>query len=378
MRQKLIFPLIVTTLLIGLGIYGIFTINSKLFADEISINKPVVGKVNKDSKTSDLKTIIHEAEKSVLQIEGVNEQDKKTGSGFLFNNQGDIITNAHVINDSEIIYVRTANARTYVAAIVGISEEIDVAVIRVPELADQPFLIMDIEVPVDIGDEILALGSPHGFQNSATIGIISGLDRNFSVDGFEYKNTFQISAQITQGNSGGPLINRNTGTVIGINSVGTEDGTIGFSIPVSKVHDKVHEWANNIDNDQLDFNVTATLFNDFDPDELENDSHYLIEYFFDGIQVRDYVNAYALLGSDMQSKSSYSEFRDQYIQTVELSYSDLSTEFIEESQSKTTADVSIERKLLNKEETEIINYNYEFIIGYENDQLKILNITHSN
>lgn len=362
-------------MLIGLGVFGVFTIKSKLFSNEITIKTPAISKVNKDSQASDLKTIIHEAEKSVIQIEGVNNQEKKTGSGFLFNHQGDIITNAHVISDSEVIYVRTANARTYIAAVVGMSEKTDIAVIRVPELADHPFLTMDEEGSVDIGDEILALGSPHGFQNSATTGIISGLDRNFSVDGFDYENAYQISAQITHGNSGGPLLNRSNGTVIGINSVGTEDGTIGFSIPVPEVYDKVNKWVNEIENDQLDFTVTETIVDDIDPDELKEDSIYLIEYFFEGIKIRDYVNAYTLLGSEMQNESSYSDFREKYIQTVELNYSDMSIEILDDARSKTTTKVKIERKLPNKEDTEVKKINYEFKVGYENDQLKILNIS---
>src|SRR5690625_5204865 len=167
-----------------------------------------------------------------------------TGSGFLYNDKGDIITNAHVIEDANVIYVRTSNAHIYSAAVIGIGEDTDIAVIRVPELADQSFLSTEKDSSGEIGDEIIALGSPHGFQNTVTLGIISGSERNFSVDGYDYNNVYQISAQITHGNSGGPLIHRNTGNVIGINSVGTNDGTIGFSIPILEVIDQIEQWSN--------------------------------------------------------------------------------------------------------------------------------------
>src|SRR5699024_10715298 len=74
------------------------------------------------SQTVDLKTIIHETEKHVVQIEGQNEESTITRSGFLYNDQGDIITNAHVIEDANVIYVRTSNAHIYSAAVIGIGE----------------------------------------------------------------------------------------------------------------------------------------------------------------------------------------------------------------------------------------------------------------
>src|SRR5690625_4626202 len=162
-----------------------------------------------------------------------------TGSGFLYNDKGDIITNAHVIEDANVFYVRTSNAHIYSAAVIGIRENTDIAIIRDPELADQSFLSIVKEIIGEIGDEIIALASQNGVHNIVKIGIISGSERNFSVDGYDYSNVYQISAQITHGNSGGPLIHRNTGNVIGINSVGTKDGTIGFSITITEVIDQI-------------------------------------------------------------------------------------------------------------------------------------------
>lgn len=374
MHKKQYLPITVSVLIIIIGITGLFAIYDKWDAQEISISNPIINKVSNDPKNIDLKTIIHEAEKSVIQIEGQNEDATITGSGFLYNSKGDIITNAHVIEDADVIYVRTSNARTYPAAVVGIGEDLDIAVIRVPQLAGQ-FLPIDTEDTSEIGDEIIALGSPHGFQNTVTLGIISGTDRNFAIDGFDYSNVYQISAQITHGNSGGPLINRETGKIIGINSVGTEDGTIGFSIPIREVIDEVKQWSNVAQNDQLEFASTSDIINSHEPEQLENDASYLIDYFLDSIDIRDYVSAYTLLGSSMQSELSYSQFRDQYIDIIGLSHSAPSNNLTEDNLIKTSVDIIYEKGRGKESKISKESQNLTFTIGYENDQLKILKIS---
>ncbi|MBP1948713.1 S1C family serine protease [Virgibacillus litoralis] len=368
-------PIIVSALVIIIGAFLLFSINDYWASKNVSVNNPVISKVESSSNSIDLKTIIHESEKNVVQIEGQNEFNTITGSGFLYNNKGDIITNAHVVRDADVIYVRTANARIYPAAVIGMGKETDIAVIRVPQLAGQNSLSIEKDIQAEMGDEVIALGSPHGFQNTVTLGIISGTERNFSVDGFNYENVYQISAQITHGNSGGPLINRETGNVIGINSVGTEDGTIGFSIPISEVIEKITTWSNEAQNEQLDFANTSEIGSTTKPEELKENAEYIIDYFFESFIIRDYVGAYTLLGSSMQSENSYSDFRERYIHIIDLEYSDFSSKIKKDNQVETTVDVTVETNLQNKEETKKETFKYVLTIGNENDQLKILNLS---
>lgn len=377
MQKKWFFPIVLSLIIVLLGGYGFFVIMEKWESDQIVIKNPTINKVDKDSQLLDLKSIIHETEKSVLLIEGKNDDFTMTGSGFLYNNKGDIITNAHVIKDADVIYVRTANAHIYPAAIVGMSDETDVAVIRVPQLVQESYLSVERELTPEIGDEIIALGSPHGFQNTVTLGIISGTERNFSVDGFDYNNVFQISAQITHGNSGGPLIDRTTGNVIGINSVGTEDGTIGFSISISEVLEQVEQWSNDVEEDDLKYASMSDVLTKHNPDQLHEDAAYLIDYFYDNLQMREYIDAYTLLGSKMQSELTYADFRETYTHIVNLEYEEASFEITEKSHSKSTIDVTFETKSPNEDKNEKNTISYTFIIGLENNQLKILKLTES-
>ncbi|HLR75481.1 MAG TPA: trypsin-like peptidase domain-containing protein [Virgibacillus sp.] len=377
-KRKWIAPITVTILIIFSGVVAFTLLNNYWKSQDIAIDHTVINKVKQDSPVIDLKTIMHETEKNVVQIEAISEDTSLTGSGFLYNNKGDIITNAHVIKDADVIYVRTANAHIYSAAVVGIGDETDIAVIRVPQLSGQPYLSIETENTPEVGDEVIALGSPHGFQNTVTLGIISGSERNFSVDGFDYENVYQISAQITHGNSGGPLINRKSGKVIGINSVGTEDGTIGFSIPILEVFEQIEQWSHETSNDELKFASTDDIIHQIDSDQLQEDAMYLIDYFFEGIIMRDYVSSYTLLGSQLHSTMSYADFREEYIHIVELTYEEDTSKIVEDSTIKAFVDVSIKSKLPNKETTETESESYEFTIGFENDQLKILDITRSN
>ncbi|MBP1968273.1 hypothetical protein J2Z83_000365 [Virgibacillus natechei] len=373
MYKKRYPPLIVSFLLLIIGIIGFIFIYNYWNVQQISVTDPLIEKVNVDTEQLDLKSIIYEAEKNVIQIEGKNDHTTITGSGFLYNEKGDIITNAHVINDAEMIYVRTANARIYPAAVVGIGEENDIAVIRVPQLAGQDFSPVEDDSFAEIGDEVIALGSPHGFQNTVTLGIISGTERNFTVDGYDYSNVYQISAPITHGNSGGPLINRNTGKIIGINSVGTNDGTIGFSIPTNDVMDQIEQWSYEAHNDQLDFANIEDITDTENPENYIDDAEYLIDYYLESISNRDYVSAYALLGSIIQAEYSYPDFREAYIHTVDLHYEEFSSNVTDDNYIKITTDITTESN--NGEESNNETSTFEFTIGYENDQLKILTIT---
>ncbi|MFS0672269.1 S1C family serine protease [Ornithinibacillus sp. 179-J 7C1 HS] len=373
-HNKLKLPIILSIAIVLIGIASSIYLYITWKSDNLTVSNPMINQVQSDNNSVDLKTIVHEAEKNVVQIEANNDYETLTGSGFLFNEKGDIITNAHVIKEAETIYVRTANARVYPAAVIGIGEETDVAVIRVPQLAGQSGLSIERGNLSEIGDEVIALGSPHGFQNTVTLGIISGTERNFNVDGYDYKNAYQISAPITHGNSGGPLINRNTGNVIGINSVGTQDGTIGFSIPIIDVIQEIEIWSKEAQNSQLTFTSTEDLLSTIDPDQMTQDAEYVMEYFLDSIIIRDYVAAYSLLGDSLQSENSYSSFREDYIQVVDIKYKHESTTIIDSNYASVLVDVTLTKKKPNEEEQIEENIQYEFTVGYENDQLKIISI----
>src|SRR5699024_2717395 len=151
----------------------------------------------------------------------------------------------------------------------------------------------------------------------------------------------------------------------------------GFSIPVNEIMEQVTEWSNTAVNDQLNFASITDIVNDEDTEQSIEDAIYLTEYFWDSISIRDYVNAYSLLGSQLQQSTSYTDFRNRYIHIVDLSYTELNSDILDNNQIKTTVQVMMENREDRDEEADESNQqrSFEFTFAYENDQLKIINMT---
>lgn len=170
--------------------------------------------------------------------------DLEQGSGFLINNQGDILTNAHVVLDASYVTVKNSDGQEFNGNIIGISETQDLAIVRVNELAGKEPLEIEME-PVDIGTPVVAIGSPGDQSNTATTGEITATDLDF-MDQFEYTGLYEMNAEISQGSSGGPLIAADTGKILGINSIILEEKPgSGYTIPIYTVWDQLTEWVEN-------------------------------------------------------------------------------------------------------------------------------------
>ena len=167
------------------------------------------------------------------------QQGEATGSGFVLNKEGYIATNAHVVSGARDVQVRFGEGKDVKARIVGSDPSTDLAVVKV-----DPTKIKLTPVPlgdsgaVQVGDPVVAIGNPLGFEDSVTTGIVSALGRNIQAPNeFTIDHAIHTDAAINPGNSGGPLIDAN-GRVIGITSqIATNGGSkgnlgIGFAIPV--------------------------------------------------------------------------------------------------------------------------------------------------
>lgn len=365
------FSLLLTLFVLLSGSILLYRMYQQTFDSPI-VTDPVVVFESTNNRTQTLQQIIHEAQKNVVKISVETPVSNRVGSGFLYNNQGDIITNAHVIEGASVVEVTLSTTETYPAAIVGMSKDKDIAVIRVPQLINQRPMAIDTTQSVDIGTDILALGSPLGYQNSVSVGIISGTNRSFEIDGYSYDEVYQISSNITHGNSGGPLIDQTTGKVIGINSAGISDTDIGFSIPIKDVMDDIADWSANTTNDELTF--PATIHNQASSIEnYKEDSYYLVQYFIDSLAIHDYINAYALLGSAYQRDRDYTAFREHYIALKSIDLIEQQQANVEDDQWVFDVLVEAHRK---DQEPETASYRFE--IGLENDQLKIIAYTNNH
>ena len=166
-----------------------------------------------------------------------------TGSGFVIDTDGTILSNAHVVGDAEEARVRFEDDGEFVDAdVVGLDESTDLAVLRVdPDDAKLKPLPLGDSDKVEVGDPLIAIGNPFGaYTRSVTTGIVSAKQRQIRApNGFTIENVIQTDAAINPGNSGGPLLDAD-GRVIGINSqiaTGGSQGSvgIGFAVPINTV-----------------------------------------------------------------------------------------------------------------------------------------------
>ena len=183
---------------------------------------------------------------AVVQIDvfGGLDAGGGVGSGVIYDEAGLVLTAHHVVSFGDEVTVRTADDRTFTGRVVGRAPERDLAVIALPDATDLTAATIAEPNSVEVGEAAFALGSPFGFTQSVTAGIISGLDRELETPVGLLTGLIQTDAPINPGNSGGPLADAEA-KVIGINTAiasmsGGNDG-VGFAVPVEDFADLLDE-----------------------------------------------------------------------------------------------------------------------------------------
>jgi putative serine protease PepD len=180
--------------------------------------------------------VVQQSDSSVFGLPQ-RQRGEATGSGFVIDNEGDVLTNAHVVDGATKVTV-DLGSKTFDAKIVGRDTSSDVALLKIDAGGSKlkPLPLGDSS-KVHVGDPVVAIGNPFGLDRTVTTGIVSALQRQLKApNGFTIEHVIQTDAAINPGNSGGPLIDSH-GRVIGINSqIATAGGSgsigIGFAVPI--------------------------------------------------------------------------------------------------------------------------------------------------
>ena len=160
-------------------------------------------------------------------------EGQSLGSGFIIKKDGLILTNNHVVEKAEKIFVRLSDEREFEAKVIGRDPKTDIALIKIQSPKDLPTVRLGDSDRLDVGEWVVAIGNPFGLEQTVTAGIISAKGRVIGAG--PYDDYIQTDASINPGNSGGPLFNIN-GDVIGINTAINPSGQgIGFAIPINQV-----------------------------------------------------------------------------------------------------------------------------------------------
>lgn len=255
--------------------------------DQISNLQPSENIVYIFGDNTSLSELYDETKNSVVVIQGVIVQNtifgtqyqQVQGSGFVYNHQGQmvIVTNFHVVNDAESIFVTLRNGNTYAATVLGSDAYADLAVLSTdaPENELNPLQIVSSST-LKVGDPVVAIGNPFGLTGSMTVGIVSQLGRTISestIGNFSIANIIQTSAPINPGNSGGPLLNY-LGQVVGITTAIIADSQgLGFAVPSNTILREIgplvetgsytqHSWLGVLGTD-MNYEIAQLMDTDF-------------------------------------------------------------------------------------------------------------------
>src|SRR5580698_6968278 len=176
---------------------------------------------------------------------------KGIGSGFIINEEGEILTNNHVVTGSRNITVTLSDKSHYQATVVGLDRRSDLAILRIHADRKLPIVHLGNSDNLVVGQKVLAIGNPFGLEGTLTTGIVSSLGRSLqNEDGAPLEGLIQTDAAINPGNSGGPLLDSH-GDVIGINTAiyGSQTASgeagsigIGFAMPINRAKEKLEEY----------------------------------------------------------------------------------------------------------------------------------------
>jgi S1-C subfamily serine protease len=171
-----------------------------------------------------------------------------TGSGFIINSDGQILTNNHVVQGAQQLTVKLSDKKEYKAKIIAREPASDLALIKIDGAGKLPSLHLGESDNLVVGQKVLAIGNPFGFSGTLTTGIVSSLDRTIQTEDSQIplEGMIQTDAAINPGNSGGPLLDSH-GNVIGINTAiyGQANAGIGFAMPIDRAKTMLDEISKN-------------------------------------------------------------------------------------------------------------------------------------
>jgi putative serine protease PepD len=243
---------IVLALLLAAGVGGAVGAGVALSTDDqpaAQSASPTAGESVSQSESS-AAALYKRAKDAVVEIQTTTEQGSATGSGFVIDKQGHIVTNEHVVEGATKVAVQFADQSEAQATIVGTDPSTDIAVLKVDSPASR-LTPLSFASPgsLEVGDPVVAIGSPFGLEGTLTTGVVSGLGREIEApNGFQIENAVQTDAALNHGNSGGPLLDMQ-GRVVGVAAqIRSDSGGnvgIGYAVPGDTAQRVARELIND-------------------------------------------------------------------------------------------------------------------------------------
>ena len=251
--------LIISSVFFGFVLSSLFTSSQSglaLFEGNYPLDGPTLNETNGDLPASNFMQIAESLSRTVVNIEAINTEKKedentfhrggipKGGSGVILDKEGYVLTNWHVVENSNKVKVTMLDQSVYSAEIVGADGFTDLALLKIEANGELPAAAIGDSDKLRAGEWVMAIGNPSSLSHTVTVGVVSAKGRGLRSGNAAFDDYIQTDTAINPGNSGGPLIN-SRGEVIGINTlILQERQNLGFSIPINlakKVIDQIKE-----------------------------------------------------------------------------------------------------------------------------------------
>ncbi|SLM32731.1 Putative HtrA2 peptidase (Serine/cysteine peptidase, trypsin-like). Similar to the N-terminus of MamE (no CXXCH and no PDZ domains) [Desulfamplus magnetovallimortis] len=202
----------------------------------VSLIRPSVVAVSRKNRTK----VPPEPQGGLSYLNPFSANFMSEGSGVIINPEGYVLTTFQTVGTDSTVDIKifSGTDRTCQADVIAVDSQTDLAVLKIRDHGSYPAVVLGNSDLLEVGDIVFAIGSPFGFSQTVTMGIVSSHNRNLNINGIRYPDMIQTDAAINQGNDGGPLVNVK-GEVVGINMAtfmpGNQYAGIGFAIPINDI-----------------------------------------------------------------------------------------------------------------------------------------------
>jgi serine protease Do len=213
-------------------------------ADVVETTSKAIVNIKTEEWTKDIdeKKRTNVFKKLIVGEDEEEEMFENIGSGVVLDPKGIIVTNEHLIAKAINIRVKFINGKEHEAYVLGSDPEFDIALLKVTDKADLPFLKITKPKSVRVGEKVIVIGNPYGLSSSVSVGVISAMGRNLKIDNRIYANLIQTDAAINPGNSGGALLDTEGNPIGIVTAIYGEGKGIGFAIPIDDVSAMLDEF----------------------------------------------------------------------------------------------------------------------------------------
>lgn len=273
-KSSWIFRLKLVLFVILVSVFISTVLSSLLFGGDTQVTQPTPPvTVDRTVSEEDYTRLYKSVRKSVVTIYSTDSSGKinSQGSGFVYNSNGYIVTNYHVIDSGSNLKIQYGNHKWSDAELVGQDRYTDLAVIKADTLPeDVAPLAVTNTLPLK-GSRVVAVGAPYNLRGSITAGIVSGLNRSTSAFGqYTIPDMIQTDAALGKGNSGGPLINMN-GEVLGV--LRAKDGSVGYAVSNRMINTVVPSLISNGNHEHPYIGIKASIVGPQDASDSNLDPH---------------------------------------------------------------------------------------------------------